>query len=179
MENIVYAAPKPYGQTRRYISDVAKYVAKEIKCGPGDDLISLVESVGGRVTYQDLRDLEKSDSGSIRVEPDGKFEITLPNHTSMQRDRFTIAHEMGHLVLHFMLNKGRAEHEGLAASRYGSGLAEYEANWFAASFLMPDDAFGLCYTDSGGDLSVVADRFDVSLTAASVRAKSLGLYGGN
>lgn len=95
----------------------------------------------------------------------------------MQRDRFTIAHEMGHLVLHFMLNKGRAEHEGLAASRYGSGPVEYEANWFAASFLMPDDAFGLCYTDSGGDLSVVAAHFAVSLTAAAVRVKSLGLYG--
>lgn len=177
MENIDYAAPKPYRQTRCHISDVAKHVAKELKFRAGDDLILLVEGIGGRVTYQDLHDLEKSDSGSILVEPDGKFEITLPTHTSMQRDRFTIAHEMGHLVLHFMLNKGRAEHEGLAAARYGSGQVEYEANWFAVSFLMPDDAFGLYYTDSCGDLSVVAAHFAVSLTAAAVRAKSLGLGG--
>lgn len=47
----------------------------------------------------------------------------------------------------------------------------------AASFLMPDDAFGLCHTDSGGDLSVVAVRFDVSLTTAAVRAMSLGFCG--
>ena len=40
-----------------------------------------------------------------------------------------------------------------------------------------DDAFGLCHTDSGGDLSVVAVRFDVSLTTAAVRAMSLGFCG--
>ncbi|MEQ1601002.1 MAG: ImmA/IrrE family metallo-endopeptidase [Methylophilaceae bacterium] len=175
--NIVYAAPKPYGQPQVYISEVAKDVAKEISYGSGDDLIALVENIGGRVTYQELRELEKSDSGSILVEPDGKFEITLPNHTSMQRDRFTIAHEIGHLVLHFMLNKGKADHEGLAAARYGSGLVEYEANWFAASFLMPDDQFKLCYESNAADLNAVAAKFAVSLTAAAVRAKALGLSG--
>lgn len=173
--NIVYASPKAYGQSQTEISKLAKHVADEVGYKPGDDLASLVESIGGRVSYQELQELNKSDSGSIRVEPDGKFVITLPNHTSIQRDRFTIAHEIGHFILHFLLNNKRNGCEGLAASRYGSGPVEYEANWFAASFLMPDEKFRQCYVDNASELNAVANYFAVSLTAAAVRAKALGL----
>lgn len=173
--HVNYLDPKPFGQSQRYIADLAKDVATNTEYAPGNDLIAFVEKVGGRVIYQELRELNKSDSASILVEPDARFVITLPNHTTAKRDRFTIAHEIGHLVLHFLLNKTRADDEGLAASRYGSGQVEYEANWFAASFLMPEERFRQSLIDNAGSLESVANYFDVSSTAAAVRAKSLGI----
>ena len=51
--------------------------------------------------------------------------------------------------------------------------AEWEANWFAAAFLMPKDNFTADYKALG--LASVAAKYGVSTTAAEIRAKSLGL----
>jgi Zn-dependent peptidase ImmA (M78 family) len=51
--------------------------------------------------------------------------------------------------------------------------AEWEANWFAAAFLMPREQFSDIFKTGG--LSAVQDVFDVSSAAATTRARSLGL----
>jgi len=53
--------------------------------------------------------------------------------------------------------------------------AEWEANWFAASFLMPSDDFRVVFRGSSGSISRVASKFTVSEPAAKIRASSLGL----
>lgn len=62
------------------------------------------------------------------------------------------------------------------ARRYGGkDRTEYEANWFAASFLMPEDKFRAAYSATAKDIFEVAAKFRVSVSAALVRAKTLGL----
>lgn len=173
-----YVEPVSQNLTFAEISHLAELVASELGFEFGGDVIQAVEQVGGRVVYEDFWDLKKSDSGSIRVEPSGTFVITLPNHTSEARDRFTIGHELGHWALHFGLPKTSGQFEdgvGLEAKRYGDGPTEVEANWFAASFLMPKEAFGRAFEECGGNIELLAERFRVSSSAAAVRAKVLRL----
>ena len=47
---------------------------------------------------------------------------------------------------------------------------EWEANWFASAFLMPSEEFQKAFHD--GDAS---EKFGVTSSAVSVRAKTLGL----
>ena len=99
--------------------------------------------------------------------------------TVPERDKFTIAHELGHLILHYPLVARENPGVPMCATRWvdesNADLvrAEWEANWFAAAFLMPSDEFIARY-QSGG-LSPAALRFKVSVPAAKIRAKSLGL----
>lgn len=53
--------------------------------------------------------------------------------------------------------------------------AEWEANWFAAAFLMPSVPFRFRASALGGRLSAIAEEFDVSEQAARIRGQSLGL----
>lgn len=53
--------------------------------------------------------------------------------------------------------------------------AEFEANWFAASFLMPTDHFRSSWDQLNGNLYLLSDRYGVTPTQVNYRAKSLGL----
>lgn len=173
-----YAQPISCGLSKSDVAVLAERVGKEIKYCPTDDIATVVGKFGGDIAYQDFWELEDSDSGSIRVESDCSFRITLANHTSSERDRFTVAHELGHFFLHFLMPRAEGKLEisrGLQAQRFGTGQTEYEANWFAASFLMPQADFKNSYVEHGGNLNLLAPRFSVSLSAAAIRAKALGL----
>ena len=61
----------------------------------------------------------------------------------------------------------------MVAQRFGSTRVEWEANWFAAGFLMPAAEFtSVC---RAADLAEAARHFKVSVPAAEARAKALGL----
>jgi hypothetical protein len=109
---------------------------------------------------------------SLVVEAEGRFTIHIPMTTSSKRDRFTIAHELGHYFLHYLYIK----REGV--ERFGRGLsnrAETEANTFAASLLMPSEQFRTAFRRLNGDVYELASLFGVSPSAAQVRCSSLGL----
>lgn len=169
-----YQSPTSTNLPKASIFKLAEHVAKQLEFRPGGDLRPVVEKLDGRIRYIDW-DAEISKTGSIVVEGDGSFVINLPYHTSPQRDRFTIAHELGHLVVHFLWKRHQKEKiPNLQAARDGTGREEWEANWFAAAFLMPEAAFRTAY-NKHNDIVRVAQIFDVSLAAAEVRAKGLGL----
>lgn len=107
------------------------------------------------------------------------FTIYLPTMTSPARDRFTIAHELGHLFLHYPTLARDYPGQVMIATRWvddddpDQKRAEWEANWFAAAFLMPANAFTQAYRCESPE--EVSDSFGVSMQAVTVRAKSLGL----
>lgn len=176
--NAEMLAPQPANLTKSQISGFAEEVARSFAFAPGSSLKALVEQLGGRIKFQDIWDLEQSESGSIVINKPGEFEITLASHTSAARDRFTIAHELGHYFLHYLLpysGDPEASPGSMRATRYGHGRTELEANWFAASFLMPEAQFREAFESSGGDVLELASSFKVSESAARVRAQSLGL----
>jgi len=151
---------------KRTIEDYAEKVADALKFEIGEPPDRLVERLGGRVVYENM-DLLMSEDGSIFVHDSNDFDVLLPQYTSPRRDRFTIAHELGHYFLH------SAQGEiPIIAYRQGSSRIEWEANWFAAALLMPAAPFRN-ELQQGVPLAAIAQHFGVSEKAADVRRKSL------
>lgn len=170
-----YKSPQSCNLPYSQIADLAEKIAREMNLTSGADLQPFVELLGGRIQY-DSTDPWEDESGSIVIESVGSFQIVLPQHTSTTRDRFTIAHELGHYFLHFALaNNDTNSSTPMRAQRFGSGLVEIEANIFAASFLMPEEEFKEMYEKFDGHKLLLADHFKVSLSAAAVREKVLDL----
>lgn len=142
--------------------------ARKLGLASGAELEPIVKKLGGRITYQSLADVTKNDA-SIRVDGADDFEIFLADHTTWERDRFSIAHELGHYLLHFPICKAP-----MIAQRFGSNRVEWEANWFAAGFLMPAAEFKSVF-GKHHSLAHVAGHFGVSLAAAGARGRSFGL----
>jgi Zn-dependent peptidase ImmA (M78 family) len=56
-------------------------------------------------------------------------------------------------------------------NRYGSGRDEWQANRFAAAFLMPKDEFVQVFRKYGRNTHLVAGHFEVSEPAVKTRAE--------
>jgi Zn-dependent peptidase ImmA (M78 family) len=99
------------------------------------------------------------------------------------RQRFTLAHELGHIILHrseleraVHVDRGSLRRDGLAAA--GVDRKEIEANAFAAELLMPQAmvtealagrALDLEDDDAVAELTKLAKRFRVSEAAMRFR----------
>jgi len=81
------------------------------------------------------------------------------------RARFTIAHEIGHSILHFWL-----ERRALLRDRF----CEHEANSFAASLLMPRELIRKLMATKNADSNWIAGNLRVSKRAAHLRIQQLG-----
>lgn len=86
------------------------------------------------------------------------------------RDRFTCAHELGHLLMHANLGFARHVRRGDVPAYRDS---EWQANTFAGALLIPKEA-----VSRGETPHSVSERFGVSLDAASVTLKKYGLWPG-
>jgi Zn-dependent peptidase ImmA (M78 family) len=168
--SIDYIQPSPCGASKSAIMAFAEDLARKLSFGPGDPIEALIEKLGGKVSIRGLSDATPDNDESIVIDSDSKFEIFLSPLTSPERDRFTIAHELGHFFLHYPLKK-----KPMAAWRFGSTRVEWEANWFAAAFLMPEAEFKKKFAEVEGDIISVTSVYGVSTTAASIRAQTLGL----
>lgn len=163
------AADYACNQPKDWVDTYASNAAAVLRLEPGGDLHQLVEKLGGRIQYRDLFDAE-ADADTIFVHGPRDFDIILSTASSPARDRFTIAHELGHYFLHS--ESGRRP---LVAARSGSDRAEWEANWFAAGLLMPKDAFQKAFNDGKKSSFELAAMFAVSQQAAVIRMKVLEL----
>lgn len=88
------------------------------------------------------------------------------------RQRFTVAHELGHHVF------GHGERPRDSVAQFNAlnfDPIEAQANRFAAELLMPAGSVQLLVVERGiTDLSMLARYFDVSEVAMKIRLKSLG-----
>lgn len=110
--------------------DIAKYVRKSLGLSGNEsvrDIITLLESNG--VIVYELEANEKIDGLSFVTEK-GMAVIVINKDMSNDRKRFTLAHELGHLIMH-------ADSCSLISSHRSK---ENEANEFASEFLMPEEA---------------------------------------
>lgn len=161
---------------REKILSIGEEVAKAFSYTNDFNIDRVVNELGGRIVFNDFWE-NLSSRGSLEVSGLRDFEIFIPSHTP-ERDRFTIAHELGHYILHYLTNAGPRAEGKFRIERYGKTAIEREANLFASAFLMPEAQFKDAYRELGGDLGAVSMKFGVSEVAARVRAKMLGLYGG-
>lgn len=164
-----FQEPAPTYLPKEKINDLAERVSEKLGYAPETDLHEVIKDLGGKISYLDMREWYKTESGSIEVHAPNDFEVFLSQFTSPTRDTFTLAHELGHYILHSESGK-----KPIRVSRHGSNRLEWEANWFAAGFLMPAKRFRAAYKD-GNDFEELAKLFQTSVDAAKVRAKTLGL----
>lgn len=158
----------PCRGSAQYLEAYAAKVAKAADFSPGDALDDVVARFGGRLIYRTMDEWILQDGGAIYVHGPRDFDIAIARFTSPTRDRFTIAHELGHYFLH-----SRQGEIPLIVGRLGDSPIEREANRFAAALLMPEAEFRAACADLGGNLDLVAARFNVSRDAAKARHASL------
>lgn len=145
------------------------------------DVEQIAYAAGLRVEYDEL---PEGVSGLLFVHGHKRF-IVVERMEAPRRQRFSIAHELGHYFIH---NSGQHAHVGRPVamarsliSKMGSAPEEREANVFAAELLMPSDLIRayieekrwpwldeLCIPD-------LAEAFKVSEQAMAIRLGALEL----
>ncbi|MGC9449717.1 ImmA/IrrE family metallo-endopeptidase [Cereibacter johrii] len=174
-EEITYLPPTPTRVRKVTICSFAEAQREKTRIKNGFDLPNLVKKNRGELSYIGFMDDDQTDA--VVVRPDGSFRIRLSSHTGALRDNFTIAHELGHFVLHWPLVRKNNPGCGMRATRKVDDTnealrrCEWEANWFASSFLMPEKAFREAYRAGNA-----AEVFGVTRSAVEVRAKALGIH---
>lgn len=176
-------------QTRRdWIDKVADAVRYAYNIdSPIDDIRNVVKNMGGKI----VTDFSITD-GRIIKDSDNSFTIFVSSNEKYfngRYTRFTIAHELGHLVLHMHyksdIEKWDQIKNGESFNRDGYSEKEFDANEFASAFLMPKNEFyriadkhiaihkdGKKYVNT----SVLAAHFNVSEFAAINRGIHLGVF---
>lgn len=139
-------------------------------------LISIANAMGLRVFKQQNLDC----SGKIFLDENGNARIVFNSDEATVRQRFTIAHEIGHFSLGH-LKPGHTAYRDDAA-HFSSNVRDPEeiaANKFAARLLMPADSIKTAFLKMG-KLSVedMAEMFNVSTVAMRYRLINLGLIRG-
>ena len=140
--------------------------------------------------YAEIRSEELEDdnmSGMLYRHSENKNIIGINSRHPESRRRFTLAHELGHLLLHKndeILIDGNL-HTAFAfrnqKSKEGIDEKEIEANFFAASILMPEsllkkDAKSVAMTSDAEDaIILLADLYNVSVQAMTIRLTKLKL----
>jgi len=106
---------------------------------------------------------------------DGQKVIQYESSHSRVRQRFTIAHELGHHVLGHTA-QGKQFRDTPNNYRMSSAPAEVEANTFAAELLMPASVVDFAiFTKNIRGIKNLAKAFDVSEAAMAIRLKTLGV----
>ena len=96
------------------------------------------------------------------------YAIYTNAHHPMTRRRFTIAHEIGHFMLHRELIGDGITDDGLYRSHLRGGF-ESEANRFAANLLMPRELVWEFIEQGVDTVEELAEKFNVSKSAMSIR----------
>lgn len=164
----------PFNGSYENIEEIAETILsmckKEINenISTRDFLTEVVGLLGGKIITTNDPSFSEYNGGSLTIENDQSFTIQLSPYTSAYRDNFTIAHELGHLFIHHAPNKDRVDYP-VTFSRFGNNEMEWQANRFAASFLMPKDEFIKKCREYKNCISLVASYFEVSETSAKIR----------
>lgn len=134
-----------------------------VSAGPAAHLVRNLEARGVVTARIPMPDNDAIDAFSSALS--GRPVIALTYKGNPMRQRFSVAHELGHLLLHPEPEPGSLRHER-------------EANVFAAEFLMPANEIGdqLPTPVDVGALKDLADSYGVSTAALVYRGKDLSVY---
>ncbi len=153
-------------ELRQMVEDESEHADR----GPRALLEWTVDTYGGRIEVAKEPSTYELEGASLIIRGRQDFIIRLSPHTSPLRDNFTIAHELGHYFLHYDPEAPVPDNRLVVFYRYGSDEFEWQANRFAAAFLMPKDEFVRLHKKYGGNAGLLAGHFQVSRPAVEVRA---------
>ncbi len=149
------------------------------------DVIRVAKGLGLEVVYSELGE----DVSGLLVTRDGASMVCVRESDPLVRQRFTIAHEIGHFRLRHQFEPGERVHvdEGWKVTArsnnrtLGIDPREVEANQFAATLLMPSRLLSQRVSRLGAGrlnddhVSELAREFKVSEQAMAIRLSTLGL----
>ena len=148
---------------------------------PPIDVFSIAKIKGIDVVQGDLGDVS-----GVLLREGTRITIGVNQNHSKTRQRFTIAHEIGHLILHgdepLHVDKVFAIKLRNQVSSEAIDLGEIEANAFAAELLMPTNMMqqkiqklpGILDYEKDAVISQLARGFNVSPQAMTIRLINLG-----
>ncbi len=166
----------------------ARRAPEKILEGQADERVPVdVQKIAQRLRVPIVKDDLEADVSGLLITNAGKATIFVNAKDKPYRQRFSIAHELGHWVLkhhqsdgHVHIDKGvRVLQRGLKSSQ-GVDPTEIEANQFAASLLMPAKLVRREVERIGPPplnevmVEQLAEKFDVSVQAMTIRLNSLG-----
>lgn len=137
------------------------------------DVGAIAEKFNIEIDYVPLED----DGSGILYKEEGTdtwaMQINEEHHPN--RQRYTIAHELGHFCLHRYF---ASSFEDKIFFRGGeSSKMEWQANEFASEILMPEQKFRKLVRSGVRQVEALAKEFKVSTLALRIRAKNLGMSG--
>lgn len=147
---------------------------------PEDSLLAIAKQMGLDVQVADLPDFEtkgisaiieylseqeSKDAGGLRAR------VYLNSKHEPERRTFSLAHEIGHYMLHDHSTKYRIDHYDYSKNTQ-TAIEETEANYFAARFIVPKDELAKLWTITH-DLDEIAGYFGVSRPVIENRLKWL------
>ncbi len=134
----------------------------DIPTGPIGHLVRMTENRGVLVVYSPS---QTAAVDAYSFETDNRPTVVLnPTKNDYFRQRFDVAHELGHLVMH-------------VDSEPGDRITENQANRFAAEFLMPSDEMRDLLPSKADwrTLGALKADWNVSLQALLYRSRHLGV----
>lgn len=150
---------------------------------PPVDVEAIAQAEGAFIRYEPLQET----SGLLVRREDGKIIIGVNSLHHPNRQRFTIAHELGHMLLHAdhptMFVDGHMVHFRDDQKTDKFDPREIEANAFAAAVLMPETFVRRDLSpqiDALDEVAVrtIANHYQVSQQALTIRLMTLGLVVG-
>lgn len=183
---------------QRQIEDISLNILRRFNCYPSDiiegefsaevDVHSLAQRLGIVLVEYDFGD----DVSGVLLRDGEDVKIGYAKSNGFKRQRFTIAHELGHYVLNH-------QRQGVfvdtpekyftlfrdSNSSTGEDLQEREANAFAAALLMPRELVieaatkiynsGITRNEEYDLIEALAEDFNVSKLAMSIRLTNLDM----
>ncbi|MGP6151635.1 spr1629 family repressor/antitoxin [Priestia flexa] len=155
------------------INKVAELARKRLdfRKDTNDDLMFLIEKSGVFVFEKAIG--EEIDAYSLWTQYERPYIILGNMKRSAVRRNFDIAHELGHLLLHYRL-------EFTSLDRKEHKIIENEANTFAGTFLLPEDEFvsdmkNILHVTNPDAYIDLKKKWNTSLQVLGYRAANLGI----
>ena len=152
--------------------EATKVLQENFITAPPIDVYEIAKNEGLSIETRDFGDKFNNISGYIKPEIKTIF---VNSHDAENRRKFTIAHELGHWILH--KDKLETEPEKYAIlyriplGRSQDDPIEQEANCFAANLLVPDEMLKARRDDK--EIEQLATEFDVSRDVIGYRIQDL------
>lgn len=122
---------------------------------------------GPSIEYEQMNNCE----GKFLSLGENSLIIINSNISNHGRRKFTIAHELGHYILHRNNRYIKCDFKDIH-DWSSSKFIEVEANYFAAEILMPSDIFSKCSKKENFSLkflSTLSEEFQTSLTSTAIK----------
>lgn len=163
-----------------YISEIEKRADEVLKEAKLRKIPIAVEDIASHFKLRIGRASSDHFSGML-LRKDGTALIGVNSNEAAVRQRFTIAHELGHFFLH-PNNEAFVDYRMSGVPRTGK---ERDADTFAAALLMPASELAKDFSKAVGDILVdedqmksvvtfLAKRYEVSDDAMRIRLMNLG-----